>query len=158
MKGIISNKLTKIIAIFCITAMMHLILVDSVYALTSTKPNVSGPYGTNVNSYTGNLFYQRTDLYIPGRGLPIDISFSYNSGRTARDWGYGHGWSFPYSMQYYFDNSSIIIERSDGRKDEFVWNGSSYDPPTGVYDVLTEYQSDKYLLTTKNGGATCEFL
>ena len=151
MEGILSNRLTKIIAVICIAALMQLTLIDLVYALTSTKPNVSGPYGTNVNSYTGNLFYQRTDLYIPGRGLTIDITFSYNSGRTARDWGYGQGWSFPYSMQYYFENSSVIIERSDGRKDEFVWNGSSYDPPTGVYDQLTEYQSDKYLLTTKHG-------
>lgn len=139
------------VSILCIFSMLYLSLADVALALTSTKPNIIGPGGNQVNSYTGNLFHQRTDLFIPGRGLSLEIKFSYNSGRTLKDWGYGDGWSFTYSMQYYFDILDLIIERSDGRKDEFVWNGSSYDPPTGVFDVLEEYQSGKFRLTTKQG-------
>jgi YD repeat-containing protein len=54
-------------------------------------------------------------------------------------------------MYYYFDASDVIIKKGDGSKDKFTWNGSSYDPPTGVFDVLAEYQSNKFRLTTKHG-------
>ena len=74
---------------------------NSVYALDITKPNIAGHFGTAVNSYTGNLFYQRTDFLLPGRGLSIKVEFSYNSGRTQNDLGYGNGWSFSYGMQYF---------------------------------------------------------
>ena len=148
---IICKILIKIFVLLTIGIILQLSLFNFVFALTVTKPNVTGPFGTEVNSYTGELFYQRTDLYIPGRGLDLTIQFSYNSGRTIRDWGYGRGWSFSYGMQYYFENTSIIIERPDGQKDEFVWNGSFYEPPVGVYDEVTEYETDKYLLTTKYG-------
>ena len=43
-----------------------------------TKANVNGPFGVKVNTHNGSLFYQRTDIYIPGK-LPLEISFSYNS-------------------------------------------------------------------------------
>ncbi len=56
-----------------------------------------------------------------------------------------------FRMQYAFDGTSIIIERGDGEKDEFTWNGTSYDHPAGVYDELAEYLPGQFLLTTKHG-------
>jgi hypothetical protein len=43
------------------------------------KPNKTGPMGTQVNTYTGNLFISRNDIYIPARGFDLNISFNYNS-------------------------------------------------------------------------------
>ncbi len=156
LKGDIMNNLLiallpKCFSIFCIYCILQLNVFNSIFAANSTKPNITGPGGIQVNSFTGNLFYQRSDLSIPGRGVSIDISFFYNSGQTTVDNGYGNGWSFSYNMYYYFDASDVIIKKSDGSKDKYTWNGSSYEPPTGVFDVLEEYQSNKFRLTTKYG-------
>ena len=142
----------RVVIAFVILATLIITGNNKAFALKETKPNETGPWpGLYVNTYTGNFFYQRSDLYIPGRGLSIDITFSYNSGRTIRDWGFGHGWTFTYNLLYEIHGDTIFIERGDGQKDAFIWNGTSYDPPTGIYDMLTEYSPGKYLLTTKYG-------
>ncbi|HOY31029.1 MAG TPA: RHS repeat-associated core domain-containing protein [Bacteroidales bacterium] len=115
------------------------------------KPNIVGPAGLTVNSYSGGLFYQRQDLYIPGKGLSLDLTFSYNSTATALDFGYGPGWTMTYNMICKPEGGNITIRRGDGRKDSYVFNGIAYVPPEGVSDSLTEYQPGKYRLTTKYG-------
>lgn len=115
------------------------------------KPYDSGPFGIQVNTFTGALYYERSDLFIPGKGLSMSITFHYNSGKVYFDRGYGHGWTFSYHMLYEKKGTSIVIERSNGQRDRYSFNGSGYDPPTGVYDELTEYQPDKFLLESKYG-------
>ncbi len=119
-----------------------------------TRPNIQGPSGLEVNSFTGNLFFQRTDLYLPGPGMPIDLSFSYNSYRDSLDWGYGAGWTFSYHYRYYPDTAgspNLIVERPDGRRDLYTFNGSGYDAPTGIFDTWTETAPGEYLLESKYG-------
>ena len=125
-KSIIHGRIYKIAAIFIFTFILTFIETQNCYSLEITKPNVSGLYGAEINTHSGNLYYERTDLYIPGQGLSIDLTFAYNSGRTQNNWGFGYGWSFSYNMQYSIDGSSIVIEHGDGEKDEFTWNGSSW--------------------------------
>jgi len=115
------------------------------------KPNIACPAGLNVNSYSGGLFYQRHDVYIPGKGLPVDLTFSYNNTTTALDFGYGYGWTMSYNMICKPEGANVIIRRGDGRKDVFVFNGIAYVPPVGVFDSLAQYQPGKFRLTTKFG-------
>lgn len=116
-----------------------------------TKPNVKSPNGFEVNSYTGNLFHSRTDLKVTALQLPLDITFYYNQSRRSKDWGMGPGWTFTYNMAYSVDSvSNIYIERADGKRDLFKKAGSAYTSPTGVFDVLTEYQTRKFKLTSKD--------
>ncbi|WP_198174880.1 RHS repeat-associated core domain-containing protein [Spirosoma arboris] len=115
------------------------------------RPTVPVPNGFEINSYTGNLYHRRTDLNIPGQGLPIDITFSYNATRRSRNWGMGKGWTFTYNMAYYTDNASIWIERADGRRDFYQKSGSAYVSPTGIYDALKEYEAGKFYVQTKDG-------
>ncbi|WP_427927378.1 DUF6531 domain-containing protein, partial [Acinetobacter baumannii] len=61
------------------TTIASIVLVMSVMAQKLNTPNRTGPMGLEVNTYTGNLFFPRTDGYIAGRGIPIDLSFYYNS-------------------------------------------------------------------------------
>ena len=118
-------KRTIFFAIF-----LSAILFSSIsYSQNINKPNISGPMGLSVNSFSGNLYYSRTDLFIPGRGLSIDLTFSYNTATTAIDLGYGSGWSMTYSMIYQRDDNKVIIRRGDGRKDVFTFNGSGYVAP-----------------------------
>ncbi len=124
-----------------------------VYAAEGIKPNEQGPFPAfQVNTFTGNLFYMRTDLVIPSRGeITLAIRFSYNSLKNETDRGYGNGWSFNFGMWYSKAENAVAIGREDGEEDEFTWNGVLYNSPVGVYDVLTEYAAGKYLLTSKHG-------
>ncbi|HNW89197.1 MAG TPA: RHS repeat-associated core domain-containing protein [Bacteroidales bacterium] len=115
------------------------------------KPNIAGPAGLMVNSYSGGLFYQRQDLYIPGKGLSLDLTFSYNSTTTALDFGYGPGWTMSYNMICRPEGANMVIRRGDGRKDTYMFSMGVWIPPKGTFDTLVEYQPGKYRLTTKYG-------
>lgn len=121
------------------------------YGQNITRTNHSGPYGAQVNTFTGNLYLERTDLVIPNQGVFIDLTFSYNSYRDTIDLGLGNGWTFAYSMCYYPDSLGLIVEMADGRADLHRKNGAGFEPPTGIFDRLEEYETGKYVLTTKYG-------
>ena len=116
------------------------------------KPNESGPIpGMFVNTYTGNLFYQQSDLLIPGKGFSLEASFSYNSAHSKRNHGFGNGWSSSFSMGYRMSGDTLVIEHADGNEDAYVWNGTSYTAPPGVYNDLTESSDGEFVLHTKHG-------
>ena len=115
------------------------------------KPNIPGPAGLKVNSFSGALFYQRTDLVIPDKGPSIDLTFSYNSATTTIDLGYGPGWSMTYSMDVKMEGSNVAVRRADGRKDVFTPSGPGYAAPVGIFDNLVQYMPGKFRLTSKTG-------
>jgi RHS repeat-associated protein len=125
---------------------------QSVAQTNITKTTIEGANGVRVNTYTGSLFYQRSDLRIPGRGLSLDVMFSYNSVARYKDWGYGRGWTFSYNMAYYPDSASIVIQQMDGRKNRYFEKaGGGYIRPTGVFDSLEQYQPGKFRLLMNDG-------
>lgn len=117
----------------------------------TSKPNISGPYNFSVNSFTGNLHVGRQDIRIPGRGLDIDLTFSYNSLHRLRNFGFGHGWSFAYSMGIETDSIGVWLRRRDGKRDLFRQQGNDLVAPTGVFDVLEQTSPGMFRLTAKNG-------
>jgi len=118
-----------------------------------TKTSVFAPNGIQVNTFTGALYHKRQDLFIPGRGLSIDVTFSYNSSSRDRDWGYGRGWTHNYNMLYFTDTTNaVIIQQMDGRKNRYAPNGSGgYLRPVGVFDSLEQYQPGKLRLRMTDG-------
>lgn len=116
-------------------------------------PNKTGPMGMQVNTKTGNLFFERADVYIPGRVLDMDISFDYNSFNYNLNSGYGNGWSFIYNIKYGIDSTgNVTITWGNGRQDVYkTGGGGAYTPPSGFFDSLSQYQTNKYLLRTKDG-------
>jgi len=118
-----------------------------------TRPNILSPSGIQVNSYTGSLYFQRSDFSIPSRGMDIDISFAYNSAYRNRDWGYGAGWTFNYNIFYLPDSAAtgITIYQGDGRQDYYRVSGNNFTQPKGIFTTLTQYQPGKYRLTMKDG-------
>ncbi|GAJ07517.1 unnamed protein product, partial [marine sediment metagenome] len=61
--------------VFALLAAMALMNQESL-AQNINRPNKLAPMGLQVNTATGNVFLDRTDIYIPGRQLDIDISFA----------------------------------------------------------------------------------
>jgi|SRR5450756_1244280 len=88
-----------------------------------------------MNSFTGNLFYSIPLLTIPGRGLPVEISMSYNSiDHFFVPNMYGDGWKFSYDMYSSEDaHGNITIVWGDGRNDIFTKKDGSFVPPPGIY-------------------------
>lgn len=130
-----------------------LIFVGSTHLNAQNIPhaNAAGPYGVQVNTFNGNLYFQRTDLIIPNTGLGIDLTFHYNSFRDTLDLGYGKGWTSTYSLHYFPDSTGIVIERADGRRDFYNKNGNTYQAPEGIFDSWEEYESGKFVLMTLHG-------
>ena len=129
------------------------LLIGGVFAAmaqTVTRPKIACPNGIYVNSYNGVLFYQRSDLRIPNRGLPLEAIFYYNSSANTTNYGYGNGWSLGMEMRYIPDTAGIIIEQGDGRQDLYTRFGSQFDAPAGVFNTLTMV-GNGYLLRTKGG-------
>lgn len=129
------------------------LLVGGIFAASAQnviRPKIACPNGIYVNSYNGVLFYQRSDLRIPNRGLPLEAVFYYNSSANTTNYGYGNGWSMGMEMRYIPDTAGIIIEQGDGRQDLYIRYGNQFDAPAGVFNTLTMV-GDGYELRTKSG-------
>ena len=129
------------------------LLIGSIFAASAQniiRPKISCPNGVYVNSYNGVLFYQRSDLQIPNRGLNLEAVFYYNSSANRTNYGYGNGWSLGMEMRYLPDSAGIIIEQGDGRQDLYTRYGIVFEAPAGVFSTLTVV-NDGYQLRTKDG-------
>ncbi len=136
-----------------ISILLLVAIFGSLKAQNSTRASFFLPAATNmqVNTYTGELYYERAGLYIPSRGLDFEITFNYNSSQE-QDWGYGAGWSHNYNIVIEAKSTSnYVITWGNGSKNEYTKSGNDFTPPVGVYDELTEYEPSKFLLTTKYG-------
>jgi len=121
----------------------------------------AGPPGSNpntgfsdepVNLATGNYVYEYQDLFIPGRGLPLAVTRSYNS-QSPLSGHFGSGWTFNYNVRLAAINGSedVLVIREDGHAD--IYNASSngtYSPPTGVFDILTWNAEGSFTLERKD--------
>lgn len=129
---------------------VSLLLAD---AQNINTPNKMGPMGLQVNTLTGNLFIARSDLYIPARGIPLNISFFYNSVNYEDTVSFGRGWNFFYNIRYHNDSTGIKrIVWGEGREDLYYPNGGTgFISSKGIFDSLYEYQAGKFLLKDQNG-------
>lgn len=151
----VTSKLTFYRSTWTLRVMLILLtfLSRDAFGQNIPRPNISAPSGMQVNTYSGTLFTQRTDFLIPGRGLSIDISFAYNSSSRSTDQGFGYGWTFGYNQYYTVDTAgNYVFTKDDGREDVYTpISGGGFNAPTGIFDVVTQYQTGKFKLLTKEG-------
>ncbi len=100
---------------------------------------------------TGNYIYQSQDLFIPGRGLPLAITRSYNS-LDSYNGSFGYGWTFNYNINLgVTGNGDVVVMREDGRRESYTLNpNGNYISPLGVYDTLTKNPDGTYTLNRKD--------
>lgn len=112
----------------------------------------SGYAADPVNTATGNYIYQRKDLEIPGRGLPLAFERNYNSQAAAKDSAddsLGFGWTHSYDIR--LDVSSGTITHGDGRTETWTPDGlGGYTPQYGVFDTLINNGDGTYTLKKKD--------
>ena len=127
-----------------------MLVLASAQAQNIIRPKIACPNDIWVNSYNGDLFYQRNDLSVPNRGMDLAAVFYYNSSYNTKNYGYGNGWSLGYEMRYIEDSLGIIIEQGDGRQDLYTRYGNNFEAPAGVFSTLT-MEGNGYKLTAKDG-------
>ncbi len=73
-----------------------------------------------VDAPTGNFWHSFTDFSIPGRGLALNLTRTYNSGAASTNSPFGYGWSFPYGMSLSFpDATHVAVNQENGSQVEF---------------------------------------
>jgi RHS repeat-associated protein len=101
-----------------------------------------------VNTATGNYAYQRSDLSIPTRGLPLDFTRAYNS--LAPEAGsLGYGWRHSWQVTAYETASDVRITYGDGRQIRFTPGGGGYVGDASVFATLVK-SGGVFHLTEKN--------
>ncbi len=114
-------------------------------------------YVGNVNTDNGNMLLSATDVYLLGKGIPIQVGRSYNSQSTNYESTFAYGWQLNVGMNLKInqaDNRNIVFNDADGTKHFFVKQTidgvTKYVAPPGV-DLQLEYQENPayYIITDK---------
>ncbi len=98
---------------------------------------------------TGDYFYFHQDLFIPGRGFPLQVIRQYDS-QDFYDGPFGYGWKFNLEVKLVetTDESGeyVTLRRGDGVRLIFKRNpDGTYSPPLGRQDHLTKNADGSYL-------------
>ena len=119
----------------------------------------SGTYGNDpsrleaepVNTATGNYVSQVTDLALPGRGLPLAFTRTYNSLDTATG-VLGPGWAFSYAAHLTPNpDGSVTFTAEDGAQFLFAPDGSGgFVRSTATYTDLAQLGDGSYQLTRRD--------
>jgi RHS repeat-associated protein len=91
-----------------------------------------------VDAPTGNFWHTFDDLSIPGRGMAVDLTRTYNSMSAATNGPFGFGWSFPYGMSLNLpDATHVVVNQENGSQVTFTEQaGGTYAAPPRVTATL----------------------
>jgi RHS repeat-associated protein len=91
-----------------------------------------------VDAPTGNFWHSFTDISVPGRGVALDLTRTYNSDGGTTDGPFGFGWSFPYGMSLSFpDATHVVVNQENGSQVTFTeGSGGTYTAPPRVTAAL----------------------
>ena len=126
----------------------HLIINYTVDEL-GTEPYYVFHGNTNISN--GNLVLNYTDVTLPGRGIPITITRTYNL-RSDEVTAVGKRWRSNTMMRLNTINKEIVqLVDGDGTTKTYLRVADdNYRAPVGVYDKLT-FKDDIYTLEEKSG-------
>jgi RHS repeat-associated protein len=116
------------------------------------RPSVAGIFADPVNTGIGNYYITRTDFTIPGRGLSVVFSRSYNS-LDSYSGPFGAGWTHSYNVFARANpGGTVTVKEADGHEVLFVpAGGGAFTPQTkGVFDTLVQNIDASFTLTRKN--------
>lgn len=124
-------------------------------AHASTQYVMPCPGDIGVNTWNGNLVVPRTDLYLPARGIPLELLMTYNSQRRGDGLTtYGPGWRLGYHIAYEIDpyNGNFVVQWGDGNTSVFPVIGNHlYAPRQTPEMVAARYAPGKYFVRMFDG-------
>lgn len=106
-----------------------------------------------VNPANGNLVYQNNDLTIPGRGVPVSITRTYNSRKSDVAGIFGYGWTSNVEKKL-VDGGTGPITLIDEDNTRHIFGqkiGGGYVAAGGDYLTLVKNGDGTYTITYKDG-------
>ncbi len=119
----------------------------------TSQPTAGDPVVLSV----GNLTETKTDLVVPGRGVPLAVSRTYNSLRAGDDGLFGYGWSSNLDLAIEQVGSSITVRQENGSVLSF-WETDlgTIEAPPRVTSTLSKEPSGSWTLV-RNSTETITF-
>jgi RHS repeat-associated protein len=101
---------------------------------------------------TGNFWHEFTDFSIPGRGIPLHLSRTYNSGQASTTGPFGYGWSSSYTTALAFpDPAHVVVEQANGSQVQFEeQSGGTYRAPPRVTASLVHNSDGTWTLVRRH--------
>lgn len=110
-----------------------------------------GCQGDPVDTGTGNFSHTWSDLAIPGRGVRLSLSRTYNSGAATTDSAFGFGWSYDYGMSLTINGSTVTVNNENGSQATFTNDGTGhYTAPPRAQATLVKNGDGTYTFTRRN--------
>jgi YD repeat-containing protein len=119
----------------------QIVAADKAANSPSTLHNPCVPNGHYpVNCDTGDFWHTFDDFSIPGRGVPLHLSRTYDSLNAGQNGPLGFGWTDSYSMSLTTDATGVItVGEEGGTSVSFAPLASGgYEPPSNVLASLVE--------------------
>lgn len=104
-------------------------------------------YAKPVNSVSGNFFHTFADIAIPGRGIPLAFTHTYNSMAAGGSGPLGYGWTHSYNMSLSVGASSVTVNEEGGSQVVFNQSGSTYSAAPRVIATLVKNADGTYTFT-----------
>jgi YD repeat-containing protein len=109
------------------------------------EPNHHDPCSSDpVDCTTGNLSETQTDLQVPGRGVPLEVTRTYNAQAATSEYspgpfGFGWSWNFgAHSLDYEVEGGSrLAVEQGNGSTVGFTKVGAQTTTPPGTQSSLS---------------------
>jgi RHS repeat-associated protein len=101
--------------------------------------------GDPVNTAFGTFSETFQDFSIPGRGLALFMSHTYNSVFAAVTGPLGFGWTHSYNMNLVDNGTSVTITQENGSQVTFTLSGTTYSAPSRVIATLVKNPDGTFL-------------
>ena len=106
--------------------------------------------GDPVDTATGNFSETFHDLSVPGRGVPLDFSRSYNSGAATTNGPLGYGWTSSYNVSLAIAAGAVTVNQENGAQVNFTLSNGVYTAPPRVIATLVKNGDGTYTFTRQH--------
>jgi RHS repeat-associated protein len=129
-------------------------LVETSVAGTGTggsSGNTQAVHGADpVNLASGSYFYQRTDLKLPGIGIPFEFTRHYDSKvNDTNGLPLGYGWNYTPFITVQTNDAGAIVFYGDGHSEVHTNTPAGYVGDPGVFDRLVKNGDGSWQVISK---------
>jgi len=100
----------------------------------------------------GTFWHTFSDVAVPARGYPLQVTQTYNSADAATDAGLGYGWSSNLFAKLVQSGASATVTEEDGSRAQFIQSGSTWTPFAPRLEATLVHNGDQTWTFSRSGG------
>jgi RHS repeat-associated protein len=116
--------------------------------VASTQTNTSKP----VDTATGDFWHVFSDLSIPGRGIPLTFTHTYNAVDAVNNGPLGYGWTFSFNTSLSINATTgvVTVNEETGGQEVFDPVGGGYTTAPRVMTTLVHNGNGTFTMVVRN--------